>query len=337
MKTFLKVLAIGLLGCFGPGAFNTRADLEVGATVQINARADFYAPLTPQGSWVEVSSYGRCWRPAGIAVEWRPYCEGYWVWTDCGWYWHSDEPWAWACYHYGYWAHDSGYGWVWVPDVVWGPAWVSWRVGGGYVGWAPLPPPGFSVHVAAPSLFVFVETGRFTEPVRSRTVIVNNTTIIERTKVINNMKRADRAVDGSASRRVMINEGPGIEPIQKATGKKIDAVRIGDVARRTPVPEAVKQKQLEPSGRKTSPAVQQPAVREQQKPASKPERPAAVPEFQPRSVPPGQGGPPRGNEIVPRSVQPPLAPPARPVEPPGQGKGPEHDKDKGHEKDKGRP
>ena len=30
--------------------------------------------------------------------------------------------------------------WVWVPDDVWGPAWVSWRYGDDYVGWAPLPP-----------------------------------------------------------------------------------------------------------------------------------------------------------------------------------------------------
>jgi hypothetical protein len=29
---------------------------------------------------------------------------------------------------------------VWVPGRDWGPAWVSWRTGGDYVGWAPLPP-----------------------------------------------------------------------------------------------------------------------------------------------------------------------------------------------------
>ena len=32
----------------------------------------------------------------------------------------------------------DSYGWVWVPGYEWGPAWVSWRTGGDYVGWAPL-------------------------------------------------------------------------------------------------------------------------------------------------------------------------------------------------------
>jgi translation initiation factor IF-2 len=29
-------------------------------------------------------------------------------------------------------------GWYWTPSSIWGPAWVSWAVGGGYVGWCPL-------------------------------------------------------------------------------------------------------------------------------------------------------------------------------------------------------
>src|SRR5882724_9477137 len=32
---------------------------------------------------------------------------------------------------------------VWVPGRVWGPAWVSFRYGESYVGWAPLPPEGY--------------------------------------------------------------------------------------------------------------------------------------------------------------------------------------------------
>ena len=34
----------------------------------------------------------------------------------------------------------EGTGWCWVPGYTWGPAWVSWRYGDGYCGWAPLPP-----------------------------------------------------------------------------------------------------------------------------------------------------------------------------------------------------
>src|SRR5262245_53019814 len=92
------VLAVAL--SLGLPSF-ARADLEVGVSVAIHDRADFYEPLTPHGTWIEVEGEGRCWRPARVAVEWQPYCEGRWVWTDCGWYWETSEPWGWACYHYG--------------------------------------------------------------------------------------------------------------------------------------------------------------------------------------------------------------------------------------------
>src|SRR6185436_20017344 len=128
MKTHLNILTLALLGGLTLGSWNARADLEVSTSVRISAVAQFHAPLTPHGSWIEVGSYGRCWRPSGIAVSWRPYCYGSWAWTDCGWYWESDEPWTWACYHYGSWVVDSHHGWVWVPGIEWAPAWVSWRI-----------------------------------------------------------------------------------------------------------------------------------------------------------------------------------------------------------------
>src|SRR5690348_12753307 len=103
----LTLFAIGLAGALAWTTTDARADFEVSASVHIHAAADFTAPLSSCGTWVEVGSYGRCWRPAGIVVGWRPYCNGYWVWTDCGWYWASDEPWAWACYHYGSWRSEE--------------------------------------------------------------------------------------------------------------------------------------------------------------------------------------------------------------------------------------
>src|ERR1035438_241235 len=114
------------------------ADVSVG--VEINSPNDFTEPLLGHGTWLDVGSYGRCWHPYGVDATWRPYCDGTWVSTDQGWYWQSDEPWSWACYHYGRWANDPYYGWVWAPDTVWGPSWVCFREGGGYCGWAPLPP-----------------------------------------------------------------------------------------------------------------------------------------------------------------------------------------------------
>ncbi len=286
MKNSMKSLMLGLIGSLSLGPFAAKADLEVSAGVEIHAQADFYAPLTPYGAWIEVGSYGRCWHPAQVAVGWRPYCYGHWVWTDCGWYWVSDEPWAWACYHYGSWVDEPGYGWVWVPGVEWAPAWVSWRVGGGYVGWAPLPPAGVFVAVAPdPALFVFVGVGHFTDPVRPSTVIVNNTTIINQTTIISGTKRETLSI-GGAQKRVVVNQGPGIDPIQKATGRTIRAVPIREAASQTPAPRNLKQSTPAPAvnenhrgfqGQPTEPAGRQrPAATEQpRKSAPQHERPPA--------------------------------------------------------------
>jgi hypothetical protein len=236
MKAISRILWLAVLGTLVGGASAVRAELEVSADVSIHAAADFDAPLAARGTWITVGTYGRCWRPAGVAVSWRPYCEGHWVWTDCGWYWESDEPWAWACYHYGYWIYDSAYGWVWLPGVEWGPAWVSWRVGGGYIGWAPLPPPRVKVVEAR---FVFVKGAHFAEPIRSTTIIVSSPQIIRETRVINNIKHQEKVIGDRGSRRVVVNEGPGLSVVEKATGRKFERMAIQEAARRTPVPATV--------------------------------------------------------------------------------------------------
>ena len=100
----------------------------------------FYSSLAPYGEWISVGTDVYGWRPLHVAVDWRPYAQGRWIWTDDGWYWASDEPWGWAAYHYGRWHYDDYYGWIWIPGYDWAPAWVEWRYGGDYVGWAPLGP-----------------------------------------------------------------------------------------------------------------------------------------------------------------------------------------------------
>lgn len=103
----------------------------------------FYEPLSSYGKWVMVSGIGYCWQPTVAVVDpgWRPYAHrGHWIDTDCGWYWESDYSWGWAAFHYGRWSRHAGLGWVWTPDIVWAPAWVSWRHSDDYCGWAPLPP-----------------------------------------------------------------------------------------------------------------------------------------------------------------------------------------------------
>lgn len=100
----------------------------------------FYAPLARYGEWVDHSRYGWVWLPWGIRPDWRPYMYGRWVWTEYGWTWDSFEPFGWAVYHYGRWTFDWRLGWIWIPDTIWGPAWVAWRGGAGWVGWSALPP-----------------------------------------------------------------------------------------------------------------------------------------------------------------------------------------------------
>ena len=318
MKTLKNSVAIGLVGSLSLGVFNASADLEVSASVQISATAEFHAPLATHGAWIEVGSYGRCWRPASVAVGWRPYCDGHWVWTDCGWYWESDEPWAWACYHYGSWVIDSHHGWVWVPGIEWAPAWVSWRIGGGYCGWAPLAPRG--VVVAAPS-FVFVDVHRFHEPVRPTTVIVNNTTIINKTTQIAQVKQETRNIGGAGPKKVMVNDGPGLATIEKASGKKARQVSIQEATKQTPVPTEVARKSGESRGKDRAPGEQAPDRKQAPKEKDDTLAPPAKP-----------GGPEKGekprkdDEVKPAPGQPPTPdrPPAKPS-PPDDGEKPPKD------------
>lgn len=109
------------------------------ANVQISF---FFDSLAPEGHWVRHPRYEYVFIP-DVDRGWRPYTHGHWVYTKrYGWYWQSDEPFAWAVYHYGRWGYDPAYGWFWVPGTEWAPAWVSWRRGGGHVGWAPAAPHG---------------------------------------------------------------------------------------------------------------------------------------------------------------------------------------------------
>ncbi len=256
MKTLSSRFLFGLITTFSLAALPAAADLEVTASVQIRAKADFEAPLAPHGAWVEVGSYGRCWRPAHVAVGWRPYAAGEWVWTDCGWYWSSDEPWAWACYHYGSWVYDPASGWVWVPQVEWAPAWVSWRVGGGYIGWAPLPPPGLVFATRPdPGHFVFMGEAKFGGPVRPGGLIMNDPKLFKTTAAIGGMKRESHTFGGSPSQRVMVNQGPNPEQLQKVSGKRFAAVPIREAAQRTAGPTKNKQPSAEARAGKPKDAV----------------------------------------------------------------------------------
>jgi hypothetical protein len=144
----------------------------------------FYDQLSPYGEWTQHASFGWVWTPSDVPATWRPYTRGHWVWTDEGNVWVADEEWGWIPSHYGRWAFDPDGGWFWIPGTVWAPAWVSWRSGGGYVGWAPLPPAiGFSISAGFAfdgfgfddideSFWSFVPESQCYEPEVDRVVVV---------------------------------------------------------------------------------------------------------------------------------------------------------------------
>ena len=102
--------------------------------------SNFYEYLAPYGQWIEEPKYGYVWSP-NVDANFRPYyTNGHWAMTQYGNTWVSEYQWGWVCFHYGRWFFDAYYGWLWIPGQNWGPAWVAWRSGPGYYGWAPLAP-----------------------------------------------------------------------------------------------------------------------------------------------------------------------------------------------------
>ena len=111
-----------------------------------NAYQQFDAALQPYGTWTDDPSYGQVWEPSPevVGTDFEPYeSGGQWIASsDYGFNWVSDWDWGWAPFHYGRWIWRVPGGWAWIPGSIWGPAWVNWRYGGGYVGWAPMGPRG---------------------------------------------------------------------------------------------------------------------------------------------------------------------------------------------------
>jgi hypothetical protein len=188
--------------------------------------------LAPYGRWIVYGSYGRCWVPNGTPYGWQPYTVGHWVYADdgsCYWVSEADEvAWGGIVYHYGQWAYTPDQGWIWVPGTTYAPAWVAWRDGGGYCGWAPLPPEAcyngeVSYAVAdrycPPQRFVFVQEGDVNVTRVDERVIRNNTTIINNTTNITNITVVNNRVE---------NHGVAVEEIQRRTGRQVTRVNVAD-------------------------------------------------------------------------------------------------------------
>jgi hypothetical protein len=184
---------------------------------------DFYDELSPYGQWVYDPDYGNVWVP-NEDQDFRPYySRGHWVMTDYGNMWASDDPWGWACYHYGRWTYNGYYGWIWVPGYEWAPAWVSWRYGGGYAGWAPLSP-GISVGISygcPDSWWVFVGPQYLYTPnyYNYWRGPAYNRTYISQTTIINNVYVDNRT-------HVQYNYGPRASTIQATTHAPVQVYRV---------------------------------------------------------------------------------------------------------------
>ncbi|HEY2902610.1 MAG TPA: DUF6600 domain-containing protein, partial [Polyangia bacterium] len=203
------------------------------------AYSQFADALSPYGSWIDDGTYGRVWMPSPLIVgaDFSPYASnGHWALTEFGWTWVSAWDWGWAPFHYGRWTTLAGRGWGWVPGTLWGPAWVSWRAGGGYVGWAPLPPRGVGLGrpIGTRSPWRFTAAGRLgaAQPtyLSSRTVPA----VFARTSVVSNQRVL--SMNGAP---VRVNAGPARLFDQK--GAPVAAARFATVA-----PHAVPARAISP-------------------------------------------------------------------------------------------
>src|SRR6266705_1724926 len=172
---------------------------------------DFFYNNLSGGNWIEVEGY------------------------EYGWKWISYEDFGWATYHYGRWANLADYGWVWFAgsDLDWGPAWVSWRTGGDYVGWEPLPPRGPGIVYEGqpiggrvdiefdigPAYYNFVDVRYIGEPVlRSRIVDVSqNVTYINQTVNVTNITYKNKTV---------YNYGPDLNVVNQYSSRPIQKLKL---------------------------------------------------------------------------------------------------------------
>ncbi|UFH53136.1 DUF6600 domain-containing protein [Spirosoma sp. KNUC1025] len=219
----MKLIALIMVVLAG-FSFPTTVAAQPGVSVPIES---FYNELAPYGQWVQHPGYGNVWLPSA-GPDFQPYASGgHWVVTEYGNTWVSDYAWGWAPFHYGRWIYDPAYGgWLWIPGTDWGPAWVSWRSGGGYYGWAPLGPGwdvNVNINIPAP-YWTFVPQVYITSPnlysyCVPRPRVVN---IYQNTTIINNYYRTNN--------RAYVY-GPPRGDIERVTRRSVPVYRIDHMDR----------------------------------------------------------------------------------------------------------
>lgn len=220
MKQFLILLTLSIIWS---GLAYSKPYIQTSASFGI-----FHSSLSRYGEWIE-SDFGYAWRPMHVVHNWRPYLHGRWVWTDYGWYWVSNEPFGWATFHYGRWNYDDYYGWIWIPDYDWGPAWVEWCYNDDYIGWAPLPTYAtfnisfgitFSNHWVTPyHYWNFIPCRYFTT-----TRIVDHVQPVDRNRRIYGETRGVEHIRYEGNR--VINRGIDVNTVEQRTNTRIRRVEV---------------------------------------------------------------------------------------------------------------
>jgi hypothetical protein len=218
LSTTAVVLSVMLLASFS-NTISAQPRTDIGISYQT-----FYDELDPYGRWVDYPDHGYVWIP-DAGSDFRPYStNGHWVWSDdYEWMWVSDYDWGWAPFHYGRWLQDPYYGWIWVPGYEWSPAWVAWRDGGDYYGWAPLRPGinislNFSLGGYNPPIdYWCFAPRRYITSHRIYDYYVprrNNITIINQTTIINNYRYNQNVYRTGPGRRDAERYAGRINPVR---------------------------------------------------------------------------------------------------------------------------
>ncbi len=204
-----------------------KASAQPGVAVSVQT---FYDELEPYGQWIDDPEFGYVWSP-DAGPDFKPYAtNGHWAATEYGNTWVSDYDWGWAAFHYGRWRFASDYGWEWIPGTEWGPAWVNWRTGDDYYGWAPLGPRvdidvSFGSNYYEPdNYWVFAPRRSIYQPDIYRYYVPfgRNYSIIRSTTIISN-------VYSNSNRRYVF--GPRFDDVRRYTNTPINIYNINDSRR----------------------------------------------------------------------------------------------------------
>jgi len=189
----------------------------------------FYDELQPHGRWITHASYGNVWIPR-VDRDFTPYAtNGYWINTEYGNTWVSDYTWGWAPFHYGRWFYDDFYGWAWVPGSEWAPAWVAWRSGGGYYGWAPLMP-GLSISVSYNYYNTIPHRYWSFVPYRYITYRTVHHHCVPRTQVVNIINRTTVVTHNhyDSRRRSTYFTGPSRHEMERESRSRVEVYKVND-------------------------------------------------------------------------------------------------------------